>query len=765
MLNHNSNNLSGKDIKSMIKKSRRCLTEKHPYCRFSEKKHVGLSIQPQSFMKDKHIWNLLLFCMLLVACQPKDRLANQELVIRSGWEYCLAGEKTWHPYAGTPEVSLTDSTVKPSEWRTCFNVPSELFSYSNIDLSLKGLMVVPDIYINDSLLLTADSFAIKGSEFSCRSLLKPTGNILRLKFKKEHIKRPSCGTYPYFLWRPLSLQAWSVAHIDNIYIQPISIKEKRADYQVYYSIFSDKDENLSLSFLLDNEEVWKANGLTVRKGSNTGSFNFSIEKPKLWWSNGAGKQPFISTMLSLEKSGKILHQQQTQLGVRSFQILRRSIIDTSFSFELNEQALYLKGANLCSELSGIKPDSALTCQIIQQARKANINIIRIPYTCGVLSEQFYQLCDKNGILVWHEFPEFGMISANDYLIFAEQIKALRNHPCMAVLRGVSLTEEEKPTEISRLPEIAIKNAPHIPLILGRTPLQGGKITILPEALPSSPDITQNPKEENDRTIAFLKQTYVYPAPSSMYGYLTQVAQAEYLKQQIENVRIYQPVNMGLFANYLIDQPHLFSSALMSQNINQQPKLSQYALTNAYSHVLVSFSRKNDTLKIVSVSNALKDLNALLMVKMIDFNGNNLFVRQIPVNIKANTANILLRLSIKELLKKGDFRNCCLVAELNQPNLQLSRNFFYFAPPIQLKLKKPQIEIRVGKGVKSYHVTVHSDVLVKNLVFYLPGKNVYFSDNNFDLIPDTRTRIMVDFDGTKEELQKELKMTSLVDMFE
>lgn len=164
------------------------------------------------------------------------------------------------------------------------------------------------------------------------------------------------------------------------------------------------------------------------------------------------------------------------------------------------------------------------------------------------------------------------------------------------------------------------------------------------------------------------------------------------------------------------------------------------------------------------SDALKDLDVFLLAKLINFDGDDLYVKQIPVRIKANTSSLLLSVKEAELLSNADRKQCCLVVQLNQANKTISQNILYFTEPKNLLLAKHAIDIDVNETLRGgYNLILKSPVLAKNVFIETISGKGWFSDNNIDLLPVKRTKISVRYSGTKEELLKDIRIRSLVDI--
>ncbi|MEY4702111.1 MAG: hypothetical protein RIR96_8 [Bacteroidota bacterium] len=124
-------------------------------------------------------------------------------------------------------------------------------------------------------------------------------------------------------------------------------------------------------------------------------------------------------------------------------------IGTSFYFQKNGKPIYMKGANwipMEAFPGRVSKDKYKT--LLDMAKSANMNMLRV-WGGGIYEDDyFYDLCDSLGIYVWQDFMfAGGMYPADkDFLqnVKAEvkqQIERLRHHPCIVLWCGNNEIEE------------------------------------------------------------------------------------------------------------------------------------------------------------------------------------------------------------------------------------------------------------------------------------------------------------------------------------
>ena len=131
-------------------------------------------------------------------------------------------------------------------------------------------------------------------------------------------------------------------------------------------------------------------------------------------------------------------------GLRSIELRRVSDQwGKSFTFVVNGIPIFAKGANVIpfdSFPSRVTP--ARYRQILQAARDAHMNMVR-EWGGGIYeSDDFYDICDELGLMVWQEFMFGGDMVPGD-LAFqqnvreeaTQQVKRLRDHPSIVLWCG------------------------------------------------------------------------------------------------------------------------------------------------------------------------------------------------------------------------------------------------------------------------------------------------------------------------------------------
>ncbi len=161
-----------------------------------------------------------------------------------------------------------------------------------------------------------------------------------------------------------------------------------------------------------------------------------VEHPRLWWPNGYGAQDLYKLHLSFVQNKQSSDAQDVTFGVRK---ITYSVPDSeNLTISVNGARVFIRGGNwgLDEALKRI-PRERLDAEI-HMHQLANLNLIR-NWVGQSTSEDFYELCDKYGILLWDEFfqpnPSDGPdpTDLDTYMAnVRDKILHFRNHPSIAV---------------------------------------------------------------------------------------------------------------------------------------------------------------------------------------------------------------------------------------------------------------------------------------------------------------------------------------------
>jgi len=230
----------------------------------------------------------------------------------------------------------------------------------------------------------------------------------------------------------------------------------------------------------------------VPSGTSYWERSIKVPNPKLWWPVGMGKQHLYRLELSLLRDAANEDSITTRFGIRTLEMRRNPYLPSKpranpglpswltdqtkladrhtdhlwqradlwqsdnlveeeaeynsdagarYLFVINGRPMYAKGVNWLTsdELLMLTPQRE--GWLVKAAALAGINLFRLNGGVDIFeTEQFFNLCDEAGILVWQELPlNWSHDSGVPLITWREQIKQsvlrIRQHPSLAVYVG------------------------------------------------------------------------------------------------------------------------------------------------------------------------------------------------------------------------------------------------------------------------------------------------------------------------------------------
>jgi beta-mannosidase len=184
-------------------------------------------------------------------------------------------------------------------------------------------------------------------------------------------------------------------------------------------------------------------------------------------------QPLYTVRMRLERDNEVLDAKSQRIGVRQIRVLQEPIENQpgrSFCFEVNGIEMFLGGANwIPDDLMLARVTLDRYAQRIQQAKNANMQMLRV-WGGGIYEDDtFYDLCDEMGLLVWQDFmfacgiyPAHEAFTENIRREATANIKRLRHHPSIAIWTGNNEDYQLAHKMDLYKPHLSPENNPEVP---------------------------------------------------------------------------------------------------------------------------------------------------------------------------------------------------------------------------------------------------------------------------------------------------------------
>lgn len=239
---------------------------------------------------------------------------------------------------------------------------------------------------------------------------------------------------PVVLHDPMVSSELQMPQLDSAELTLEVIAENLTD-QPQYGILNGKFDDISFC-----HAVWlKAREKRVVRLRSVGVPQLHLKNPRLWWPNGYGAPGLYKMHLSYDIAGNSSDVCDFKFGIRK--ITYQLPGSDNLGLSVNGVPVMCKGGDwgMDEAMKRIGRDR-LEAQI-RMHQQANYTMIR-NWVGQSTSEDFYDLCDQYGIMVWDEFfqpnPSDGPNPNDTDMYLAnvrEKVLRFRNHPSIALWCG------------------------------------------------------------------------------------------------------------------------------------------------------------------------------------------------------------------------------------------------------------------------------------------------------------------------------------------
>ncbi|MGH8080165.1 MAG: beta-mannosidase [Lysobacter sp.] len=401
----------------------------------------------------------------------------------------LAAKLIPDPYVGANEAQLQWIGLAQWEYRSRFDVDKASLARAHNDLVFDGVDTFATVYLNGRELFKADN-SFRTWRVPADGRLRERGNELRIVFDSpirkllpqvQAMPNKIAGNYPspygdeprdamtanfvrkpgyhygwdwgprYVtagIWRGVSLESWDRLRIADLHVQPKKISKQSADASIELEVHSDRAGPATIEIEYagpDAQAKTLKHEANLQAGSNRIAIALSIAQPRLWYPVGYGEQALYAFKAVLRDGDGVQATAQRRTGLRSVELRRdKDANGKGFAFVVNGIPVFAKGANAI-------PFDAFPARVtrerlrrdLQSARDANMNMIRNWGGGYYESDDFFELTDELGLLVWQDFMFGGgmppgydpAFRANVVAEARDNVRRLRNHPSIVLWCG------------------------------------------------------------------------------------------------------------------------------------------------------------------------------------------------------------------------------------------------------------------------------------------------------------------------------------------
>ena len=376
------------------------------------------------------------------------------------------------PFYGLNDQRLTALADKDCAFEAQVEADEALLSRQYVELTFQGLDTICRISLNGVTLDRVKNMH-RAYTYDVKELLRPGKNTLRLEFAsptryfaerhaKHYLYTNDGDTIPgaahlrkalyqsgwdwgpalpdMGIYRPVTLEGYDVDRIGDVAVRQHHREDGSVEVEV--SVAGKRGADTVCCASMDGKRVELTGG--------TG--RIVVENPRLWWVRGYGEQNLYDLDIEMTAGGRVIDRCRKEIGLRTLTVSTAKDPDgggSEFCFVNNGVKIFSMGANYIPQdnlLSRVTP--ARLDEMMVQCLDGNFNTLRVWGGGYYPDDYFFQLCDRNGILVWLDFM---VACANVYMTeeFEREcaaeaegvLKRLHHHASLGLFCGNNEMEE------------------------------------------------------------------------------------------------------------------------------------------------------------------------------------------------------------------------------------------------------------------------------------------------------------------------------------
>ena len=690
-----------------------------------------------------------------------------------------------------------------------FTLEKEDFSNENIILHFDRLDTLCNVFVNEKKVAFFKN-CHRSYDIDVKSCLVEGLNVIRIDFlslknyidekEKEtplpfnamgiphhpHIRKPAS----HFGWdftAPLCAQGITGHSELRIYSNPVIEKfdvfQKKdgAAWKISASVKTDKKCSVIFSLTHPDGRTEK-----IHADENM-SCIFEISDPKLWFCNTMGEQPLYTVFASIiSDDGTTIEKKEKRVGLRTIYLDRKKDeYGNSFRFFVNGEPIFAKGANLVPFhmiYTNISRDDIY--DRLKKCREANMNMLRVWGGGFYESDEFYDICDELGILVWQDcafaccaYP----FMDEDFLYevreeISENVSRLRHHASLCLwcgnneIESISLAWVNKRSFIKTTGEFFYKT---LPSLIER---YDGE-TAYHQCSPGSGVYMKDPSGDysgdshiwntwhgfrlkdyyKKRFSRFCSETGMqsypcFPLTVNQYcdlgeerldfylakhltlgkseddrRYLTQILQLEYMKEAAEHFRRNPNRCYGLLFWQLNDCWQ--SASWSSLDVKGNKKAVMFGAKSFYENLHISAVRENNSVEVFVTNENRTPFDGKVCVHFEKTEGELFAKAEKRVFVRAFSSESVMKISLDGIERE---KNIFIAKLVENGEKTVSENRLLLCENKELALFDPRLKIETVLRAGRVYLTVSAEKYARYVELSCEKETGNFEDNFFDL---------------------------------
>lgn len=260
------------------------------------------------------------------------------------------------------------------------------------------------------------------------------------------------------IWQDVFIEATEKVDLKNVHVvTDLPLPDtSSADVSISFEVFNPTNSKISGKAIVNSDAGIDVSKSVSIEAGETKKVEFKsaefpemiVQDPKLWWPNTYGEAHLYNLSAIFEIGNRMADRESLHFGVREINCEVRDVGGSAGRiFYVNGEKIFCKGGAFVPDMM-LNFDRQRYLDEVRLFHGANMNMARI-WGGGITPpDEFFEACDKYGIMVWQDFwitgDDNGRWGGNaswplDHKLFLDCAKdtilRLRNHPSLAIWCG------------------------------------------------------------------------------------------------------------------------------------------------------------------------------------------------------------------------------------------------------------------------------------------------------------------------------------------
>uniref|UniRef100_A0A4W3J9R8 Beta-mannosidase n=1 Tax=Callorhinchus milii TaxID=7868 RepID=A0A4W3J9R8_CALMI len=380
-----------------------------------------------------------------------------------------------------------------------FTLPAEVSKWKKVNLVCEGLDTVATVLVNNVTVGTTNNMFSKYT-FDTTGVIKEE-NFIEIRFLSaisyaaqqnalysnytvppecpppqqkgechvNFIRKEQCSFSwdwgPSFptqgIWKDIRIETFNVCHLTHLTATSIYDQETQqwsVETETFFDVSYSKMIKGDLTVSILSLHIQNTYKVVLQPGESRNKVT-SID---LWWPNGHGNQTGYNMSVTFTIKGKHRIEKFIKVYFRTVELVQESITGSpglSFYFRINGVPIFMKGSNwIPADAFQDRVTSDVLRNLLQSVVDANMNTLRV-WGGGVYEQdEFYNLCDELGIMIWQDFMFACALYPTDKSFvdsvkaeIIHQVRRLKSHPSIVIWSGNNENEAALAKNWFRIP--------------------------------------------------------------------------------------------------------------------------------------------------------------------------------------------------------------------------------------------------------------------------------------------------------------------------